>query len=67
MSTHNICFYKEVNVLTNTKTTKLLDCALVGVCAKITGRSNMVRSGLEINPFSQVDLKQYICKQCSLR
>ena len=38
MSTHNICFYKELD--TNLKTMKLLDCVLIGVCAAI--RSNTV-------------------------
>ena len=43
MSTHNICLYKEVDkkyTACNLKTTKSLDCALIGVCAVI--RSNMV-------------------------
>ena len=43
MSTHKICLYKEVDKKytgCNLKTTKLLDCALMGVCAVI--RSNMV-------------------------
>ena len=43
MSTHNICFYKEVDKKytgCNLKTTKLLDCALIGVCAII--RQNKV-------------------------
>ena len=43
MSTHNICLYKEVDkkyTACNLKTTKSLDCALIGVCAVI--RSNTV-------------------------
>ena len=43
MGTHNICFYKEVDKMytgCNLKTTELLDCALMGVCAVI--RSNTV-------------------------
>ena len=43
MSTHKICLYKEVDKKytgCNLKTTKLLDCALIGVCAVI--RSNTV-------------------------
>ena len=43
MSTHKICLYKEVDKKytgCNLKTTKLLDCALLGVCAVI--RSNTV-------------------------
>ena len=43
MSTHNICLYKEVDkkyTACNIKTTKSLDCALIGVCAVI--RSNTV-------------------------
>ena len=45
MSTHNICLYKEVDkkyTACNLKTTKSLDCALIGVCAVI--RSNTVYS-----------------------
>ena len=44
MGTHNICLYKEVDKTysgCNLKTTELLDCALIGVCALI--RSNTVR------------------------
>ena len=33
MSTYNICLYKEVAC--NLKSTKSLDCALIGVCAVI--------------------------------
>ena len=43
MSTYNICLYKDVdknNTGCNLKTTELLDCALIGVCAVI--RSNTV-------------------------
>ena len=43
MGTHNICLYKEVDKKytgSNLKTTELLDCALIRVCAVI--RSNMV-------------------------
>ena len=43
MGTHNICHYKEVGKKysgCNLKTTELLDCALIGVCAVI--RLNMV-------------------------
>ena len=43
MSTHNICLYKEIDKKytgCNPKTTELLECALIGVCAVI--RSNMV-------------------------
>ena len=38
MSTHNICLYEEVDKKytgCNLKTTELLDCALIGVCAVI--------------------------------
>ena len=38
MSTHNICLYKEVDKKytgCNLKTTELLDCALIVVCAVI--------------------------------
>ena len=43
ISTYNICLYKEVDkkyTSCNLKTTELLDCALIGVCALI--RSNTV-------------------------
>ena len=41
MCTNSIYFYKEVDTLAcNLKTRKLLDCALIGVCAVIG--SNMV-------------------------
>ena len=43
MVTHNKCLYKEVDkkyTSCNLKTTELLDCALIGICAEI--RSNMV-------------------------
>ena len=43
MSTQNICLYKEVDKKytgCNLKTTELLDCALIGICAVI--RSNTV-------------------------
>ena len=41
ISTHNICLYKDVDKKytgCNLKTTELLDCALIGICAVI--RSN---------------------------
>ena len=43
MGTHSICIYKEVAkhyTSCNPKSTELLDCALIGVCAVI--RSNTV-------------------------
>ena len=43
MSSHNICLYEEVDkkyTVCHLKTTELLDCALIGVCAVI--RSNTV-------------------------
>ena len=43
MGTHSICLYKEVAkqyTRCNPKSTELLDCALIGVCAVI--RSNTV-------------------------
>ena len=43
MGTHNICLYKEVDKKYTgcyLKTTEVLDCALIGVCAVI--RSNTV-------------------------
>ena len=46
MGTHNICLYKEVDRKysdCNLKTTELLDCAFVGVCAII--RANVVFRG----------------------
>ena len=45
MGTHTICLYKEVDKKytgCNLKTTKLLECALIGVCAVI--RSNTVNT-----------------------
>ena len=51
MSTHNICLHKEVKKKYtgyNLKTMKLLDCALIGVCAVI--RSNTVRKMLSVHP-----------------
>ena len=47
MSTHKICLYKEVDKKytgCNLKTTKLLDCALIGVCVVI--RSNTVSGAM---------------------
>ena len=36
MSTHNKCFYKEVDKSTcNPKTMILLECVLIGICAVI--------------------------------
>ena len=38
MGTHNICLYKEVDKKytgCNLKTTELLDCVFIGVCAVI--------------------------------
>ena len=49
MSTHNICFSKEVDKKytgCNLKTTALLDCVLVGICVVI--RLNMVYSKLAL-------------------
>ena len=46
MGTYNICFYKKVDKKYtdgNLKSTTLLDCALIEVCAVI--RSNMVCCG----------------------
>ena len=43
MGTHNICLFKEIDknyTCYNLKSTALLDCALIGVCAVI--RSNTV-------------------------
>ena len=53
MSTNNICLYKEVDkkyTCCILKTTELLDCALIGICAVI--RSNTVRMTLESNEHS---------------
>ena len=52
MSTHKICYYKEVDDITQTAiwTTKLLDCALIGADAVI--RSNMV---LRLNTVNEHD------------
>ena len=46
MGIHNICLYKEIDKKytgCNLKTTKLLDCMLIGLCAVI--RLNMVCCG----------------------
>ena len=51
MSTHNISLYKEVNKRytdCHLKTTKFLDCVLIGVCAVI--RSNTVNQRLDQSP-----------------
>ena len=40
MCTNNKCFYKEMDNGHNLKTTKLLDCELIGACAVI--RENTV-------------------------
>ena len=53
MSTHNICLYKEVDQKyagCNLKTTELLDCALIEVCAVI--RSNTVLCKHTVNPLN---------------
>ena len=44
MGIHNICLYKEVDETytgCNLKTTKLLDCALIWVCAVIRAYGNL--------------------------
>ena len=49
MSTDNICLYKEVArkyTCCNLKTTELLDCALIGVCAVI--RLNTVHQNIYV-------------------
>ena len=54
MGTHNICLYTEVDKKysgSNLKTTELLDCALIGVCAVI--RVNTVLSNV---PCSNVQM-----------
>ena len=53
MGTHNICLYKEVDKKytgCNLKTTELLDCALIGVCAVI--RSTTVNEDTQELPQS---------------
>ena len=48
MGTHNICHYKEVDkkyIGRNLKTTELLDCVLIRVCAVI--RLNRVYPAIE--------------------
>ena len=51
MSTNNIFLLRNRKKYTgsNLKTTKLLDCALIGACAVI--RSNMVSFGLKLESF----------------
>ena len=49
MSTDNICLYKEVArkyTCCNLKTTELLNCALIGVCAVIRSNTVLGQSGL---------------------
>ena len=56
MSTHKICLYEEVDKKytgCNLKTTKLLDCVLIGVCAVI--RSNMVCTVCYLAPIVYID------------
>ena len=50
MDTHNVCLYKEVNKKyagCNLKTTELLDCALIGVCAVIRSNTVLIISALQ--------------------
>ena len=61
MGTHNICHYKEVDKKytgCNLKTTKLLDCALIGVCAVI--RSNMVYGSESLLDHGKLKKKKYL-------
>ena len=61
MDTHNICLYIEVDknyTDCNLKTTELLDCALIGVCAVI--RSNTVCCGYSFELPQQVKTLQII-------
>ena len=51
MGTHNICLYKELDKKytgCNLKTTKLLDCALIGVCVVIRSNAVCYRYSLEV-------------------
>ena len=64
MSTHNICLYKEVDKKytgCNLKTTELLDCALIGVCAVI--RSNTVLNNYIVNTGLDSSCAK-ICSKC---
>ena len=60
MGTHNICLKKEVDKKytgCNLKTTELLDCELIGVCAVI--RLNTVCCGYSLESPPQADSKKY--------
>ena len=66
MSTHNTCLYKEVDKKytgCNLKTTELLDCALIGVCAVI--RSNTVVPKIwSYGRMLNEKVNMYICGIC---
>ena len=50
MGTHSICLYKEVAkqyTSCNPKSTELLDCALIGVCAVIRSNTVIQSSGCD--------------------
>ena len=55
MGTHNICLFKEIDknyTGHNLKTTELIYCALIGVCAVI--RSNTVLFLLKLVPYLEL-------------
>ena len=63
MSTHKICLYKEVDKKytgCNLKTTKLLDCALIGVHECVVIRSNTV-CGYPLLSVAMSTLKERSC------
>ena len=67
MGTHNICLYKEVDKKyagCNLKTTELLDCALIGICAVL--RSNTVNISWLETGASLYLLMCGLWKQCIL-
>ena len=68
MSTHNISLYKEVNKRytdCHLKTTKFLDCALIGVCAVI--RSNtVVYDAAYTSSRIRIFISSLLCVLCNL-
>ena len=55
MSTNNICLYKEVDkkyTCCILKTTELLDCVLIGVCAVIRSNTVFIQMPFKIVPYN---------------
>ena len=63
MGTHNICLYKEVDkkyTVCNLKTTELLDCALIGVCAVIRSNTVHICGEIKTNMFFMLKKVLYL-------